>query len=211
MSALTKDAYGRLARWQDALLEPLNGPLRDIGLGLYPPRPGMRVLDVGCGTGAQLQRYLDAGCAVAGIDSSPAMLARAEDRLGPAADLRLGDARELPFEDASFDLVTATLVVHEIAPGDRDLVGREMLRVLASDGRLLITDFHAGLQRFPKGTALRAVSTVAELIARHRDRSRSFLAEGGVPTFARRLHARVEQTKVVAGGNLALHLLAPPT
>ena len=205
---MSGDAYGRLARWQDAALEPLNSSLRDIAVHLCPPEPGWRILDVGCGTGAQLQRYLKVGCSVAGVDRSPAMLARAKQRLGDAVDLRLGDAARLPFPDASVELVTATLMLHELRPADRQLVGTEMVRVLAPGGRLLVTDFHVGARRFPRGWTLRGISVVAELIAGHLDRSRAFLAEGGIPAMADRLGLRVDRTKVVAGGNLALYLLA---
>jgi ubiquinone/menaquinone biosynthesis C-methylase UbiE len=94
----------------------------------------MRVLDVGCGTGAQLEQYVAAHYDVAGIDASPAMLGRARKRLGEAVDLRFGDAQQLPFDDGIIDLVTATLVLHELAPGARDVVAKEMLRVLMDDG-----------------------------------------------------------------------------
>ncbi len=45
---------------------------------VYPPKEGMLVLDVGCGTGTNLSLYHEAGCSVFGIDSSPAMLAEAK-------------------------------------------------------------------------------------------------------------------------------------
>jgi ubiquinone/menaquinone biosynthesis C-methylase UbiE len=166
-------------------------------------------LDVGCGTGVQLQRYAAAGCVVAGVDLSPAMLARAEHRLGGGADLQLGSAEHLPYATASFDLVLATLMLHELSAGQRDAVAREMLRVVAPGGKLLITDFHPGPWSFPKGWAYRAVSVIAESIARHLDRSRAFLADGGVPALAERLGATIERTKIVAGGNLGLYVLEP--
>lgn len=167
------------------------------------------MLDDGCGTGAQLERYVAAHCDVSGIDVSPAMFGRARKRLGEAVDLRLGDTQRLPFDDGMFDLVTATLVLHELAPGTRDVVVKEMLRVLMDDGRLLVVDFHVGPLRVPKGWAMRGLSVAAELTARHLEHSRAFPAEGGVPGLAQRLGVKVERTKVVAGGNMALYLLSP--
>src|SRR5512146_2655596 len=105
---MSGDAYSRLARLQDAALEPLNAPLRNIVVTAAAPRAGTRVIDVGCGTGKQLERFLAKGCAVTGVDTSPAMLGRARAALGDRADLRLADAQSLPFADASFDIVTAT-------------------------------------------------------------------------------------------------------
>lgn len=205
---MSGDSYGRLARLQDYVIEPMNAPLRAIGLRMFPPSNGMRVLDVGCGTGAQLQHYAAAGCVVTGIDLSEAMLGRARTRLGDAADLRIAEAAHLPFDDAAFDLVTATLVVHEVAADDRQVVVKEMRRVVRADGRLLITDFHPGPWRFPRGWFYRGVSLVAETVARHRDRSQEFLDSNGVPGLADRLGLTIERTKVVAGGNMGLYLIA---
>jgi ubiquinone/menaquinone biosynthesis C-methylase UbiE len=207
---MTGDAYARLARWQDALMEPLNAPLRDIALRMMPARPGARVLDVGCGTGTQLARYLEAGCVVSGIDASDAMLERARSRLGADADLRHGSAESLPYADGTFDLVLASLMLHELTADARDAVVREMVRVVAPSGRLLITEFHPGPWQMPKGWYYRGISRLAETIARHRDRSAAFLAAGGIPEMAARLGLPIERTKVVAGGNMALYLLTPP-
>ena len=162
-------------------LEPLNAPLREIAVRVSGVGRGSRVLDVGCGTGTQLERYAAAGCDVAGIDTSPAMLARARERLGSAADLRLADAQRIPFQDAMFDVVTATLVLHELRPLEREAVGKEMARVLTDSGRMLVIDFSPGPLHGLKGWGLRGFSVLAELTARHLERSRTFLAEGGVP------------------------------
>ncbi len=207
MGLTRKDAYGRLALLQDAVLEPLNAPLRDIAVRMAAPRPGMRVLDVGCGTGAQLERYLAAGCHVVGVDTSPAMLARARRRLEDRAELREADAQSLPFDDGSFSLVTATLALHEMTPQVRVGAVEEMVRVLDDGGRLLFVDFHPGPARGVKGRAIRLFTLLAESIARHRDRSQEFLAAGGVPGLAADLGLQVERTKVVSGGNIGLYLL----
>ena len=63
-----RDTYRRLAFLYDNALERLIAPLRVIALRVYPPSPGLRVLDLGCGTGAHLERYHEAGCVVAGVD-----------------------------------------------------------------------------------------------------------------------------------------------
>jgi SAM-dependent methyltransferase len=68
--------------------------------------PGMRVLDVGCGSGELLVAAAARGADVAGIDDAEGMLAIARERL-PDADLRAGRLERLPWEDRSFDVVTA--------------------------------------------------------------------------------------------------------
>jgi ubiquinone/menaquinone biosynthesis C-methylase UbiE len=205
---MSRDAYSRLARLQDAALEPLNAPLRDIVVTIAAPHAGTRVIDIGCGTGKQLERFLAKGCAVAGLDNSPAMLGRARATLGDRADLRLADAQSLPFPDASFDIVTATLVLHELTPEDRVAVAKEMLRVLTECGSILVVDFHLGPLRGLKGWMMRGTSVIAELMARHLRRSRAFLAGGGIPALAAQLGMEVPETKVLAGGNLAVYVLS---
>ena len=91
------------------------------------------MLDVGCGTGADLELYSRVGCDVYGVDMSPAMLRAARRRLGDRADLCLCSAAQLPFKDKFFDLVLSTYTLHEIAYEDRSSVILEMMRVVKSD------------------------------------------------------------------------------
>jgi ubiquinone/menaquinone biosynthesis C-methylase UbiE len=98
------------------------------------------VLEVAVGTGRNFPFYRE-GVRLTGIDLSPAMLEIARkkaDELGLDADLREGDAQELPFPDASFDAVVCTLSPCTI-PDDRRPVA-EMKRVLRPRGRLLLLD-----------------------------------------------------------------------
>jgi ubiquinone/menaquinone biosynthesis C-methylase UbiE len=102
-----------------------------------------RVLDVGVGTGRNLPHY-PATAVITGIDLSPEMLAHARHRaagLNLAADLREGDAQQLPFGDATFDTVVCALSLCAI-PDPRAAVA-EMRRVLVPGGRLLLLD-HIG-------------------------------------------------------------------
>ena len=98
------------------------------------------VLEVAVGTGRNFPFYRE-GVRLTGIDLSPAMLEIARkkaDELGLGAELREGDAQELPFPDASFDAVVCTLSLCTI-PDDRRAVA-EMKRVLRPRGRLLLLD-----------------------------------------------------------------------
>lgn len=71
---------------------------------LLDPHPGERVLDVGCGEGNHLLLFQRLGLDVCGVDASPYMIRRARKRLGSRANLRVGNAHDLPFEDNEFDL-----------------------------------------------------------------------------------------------------------
>jgi SAM-dependent methyltransferase len=92
-----------------------------------------RILDVGCGTGANLlmlSKYGDAE----GVDVSEDALAFCRER--GLDKVKLGAGEELPYEDGTFDLVTAFDVVEHM---DDDLAGlREMRRVLRPGGRVLL-------------------------------------------------------------------------
>lgn len=68
-------------------------------------RRQQRLLEVGCGSGRFLQFFWESGFDVSGLDASPAMLELARNRMGCKADLHLGRAEHLPFEDKEFDIV----------------------------------------------------------------------------------------------------------
>ncbi|MCU0558619.1 MAG: methyltransferase domain-containing protein [Desulfobacterales bacterium] len=70
---------------------------------LLQPRPGESVLDIGCGTGACLNAFVEMGLRVTGIDPSTTMLDLALHRVGNRVDLYRGVAEDLPFEDNSFN------------------------------------------------------------------------------------------------------------
>lgn len=69
------------------------------------PRRGHSLLEAGCGTGRFLEFFWECGFDVTGLDRSPAMLEVCRQRIGPRADLHIGAADLLPFEDNSFDYV----------------------------------------------------------------------------------------------------------
>jgi SAM-dependent methyltransferase len=93
----------------------------------------LHMLDVGCGTGANLEMLAEFGNAE-GVDVSSEALSFCQGR--GLRQVKLGAAEALPYEDSSFDLVTGLDVVEHL---DDDLAGlREMHRVLRSDGRALL-------------------------------------------------------------------------
>ncbi|HEV2837592.1 MAG TPA: class I SAM-dependent methyltransferase [Pyrinomonadaceae bacterium] len=95
--------------------------------------PNPRILDVGCGTGGNL-KVLSAYGRAEGVDISSQAVEFCRER--GLDSVKLGAAEQLPYENSSFELVTALDVVEHL---DDDVAGlREMRRVLRPDGRLLL-------------------------------------------------------------------------
>jgi SAM-dependent methyltransferase len=104
---------------------------------------GLTVADLGCGTGAALEQLAPVAGRLIGVDSSPAMLALARQRLSGIAhaEVRPGSLSALPLEDTSVDVALIMLVLHhveEVGP-----VLAEVARVLRPGGRLVVLDLVA--------------------------------------------------------------------
>jgi malonyl-CoA O-methyltransferase len=107
---------------------------------MTPPLAGLRLLDAGCGTGRRLVD-LDAEEAV-GVDLCAEMLAAGARRISDMPRVRTitGDIRALPFAEASFDVAWCRLVIGHTP--DCRAVYRELARVVAPGGRVIVSDFH---------------------------------------------------------------------
>jgi ubiquinone/menaquinone biosynthesis C-methylase UbiE len=137
-------------------------------------QPNDSILDVGCGPGtmALLAKSDHPTVNVYGIDAGEEMIALAQQkatRQGTDIDFRLGLAQELPYPDASFDVVMNSLVMHHLPQEVRDQAVVEMYRVLKPGGRLLIVEFEP-----PKNRLYRAFLSL--LIGRMTGIDNSYLA-----------------------------------
>jgi ubiquinone/menaquinone biosynthesis C-methylase UbiE len=204
-----KDPYKNISKWYDSVIEPMNSGLREIGIKMLPPKPGMKVLDIGCGTGAHLVHYQKIQCQVSGVDTSPSMLERARLKLGEQANLTQVDASTLPFPDKNFDIILLSTVLHEMGPDLRKNVLLEAHRVMKDSGRIIIIDFHPGPLKPIKGWIYKIIINIAEFVAgrEHFKNSRNYLANGGIPALIVSCQLQIENYKIVSGGNFGIFVI----
>jgi SAM-dependent methyltransferase len=125
-------------------LDHFDSRFSDDNLAFWPPlfvelaqiRGGSRVLDVGCGTGGySIAIAATASAVVTGLDESERFVARAREKPGKATFV-VGHAERLPFDDAAFDRVVLSLVLHQLERPEAAL--REAFRVLGGGGIALV-------------------------------------------------------------------------
>jgi SAM-dependent methyltransferase len=112
---------------------------------LEPLDPDMIVLDVACGAGHVAEQVAPHVRQVVGIDLTPSLLELGAERLSEAGItnvlLQEGNAAELPFLDASFDLVVCRGAMHHFLHPERPIT--EMARVCRPEGRVVVSDMVA--------------------------------------------------------------------
>src|SRR5690242_7404989 len=103
---MADEGWGRRAVEVSTLIEPAQcreyvAVHHHLGIG-----EGDRLLDVACGSGLAMELGRLRGAVCSGIDASPRLVAVARDR-NPDSDIRVGDMQALPWDDATFDIVTS--------------------------------------------------------------------------------------------------------
>ena len=122
-------------------------------------RPGLRILDIGCGTGtlATMVKLQQPQVDVVGLDPDPKALQRAKrkaEHTGAAVDFVLGFADAIPFPDASFDRVMSSFMLHHLTLDGKRAALADVARVLKPGGTLHVVDFVSAGDR-PRGVFAR--------------------------------------------------------
>lgn len=136
---------------------------------------GKRILDVGCGTGTLVimikQKYPAAD--VTGLDGDPQILEIARSKAKKHAleiPFKQGMSFDLPYPDASFDVVLTSFMLHHLDRNDKQKTAAEMYRVLRPGGQLFGMDFTG-----PRNLAGRAIRPLARHFERVADNLDGFL------------------------------------
>lgn len=142
------------ARYYDLIVGVLSlgreRKFRQAALDLVDIQPGMKILDVGCGTGsltiaAKLNQGFDGE--VIGIDPSSNMVDFARQKAVKAdveVDFQVGVIENLGFDDQKFDLVMSSMMMHHLPDALKVTGLKEVYRVLKPGGTLLIVDLDPG-------------------------------------------------------------------
>jgi len=137
-AAAQRALWGRRPRDWAQHAEPANRALFDAVLDAVGAAPGLRLLDVGCGSGLAVQLAARRGCVVAGADATPELLAIAQERT-PDATFVTAPLERLPFPDGAFDAVTGINAFQFAA--DPVAAAAEAGRVAAPGGVVAATTF----------------------------------------------------------------------
>ncbi|WGW10936.1 demethylmenaquinone methyltransferase [Saxibacter everestensis] len=205
---LTNDvlSLGQARRWRN-----------DVVRAVAPQR-GEKILDLAAGTGTSSEPFADLGADVVAGDISQGMLAQGRRRR-PDIDFRYADATDLPFDDDTFDAVTISFGLRNIADTKKALT--EMLRVTKPCGRLVICEFStptfAPFRVVYLEYLMRALPAVARTVSSNPD-AYVYLAESirdwpDQEALARRLTAagwNNAKFRNLSGGIVALHHAVKP-
>lgn len=134
----TKEFFDKAREFRDDIEQPW---LADVVP--FHQMAGKRVLEIGFGPGYDTLKFLQAGATYTGIDITPENVERTKQHLkffGHDPDVQQGDAENLPFPDASFDVVYSNGVLHHVP--DMERAFREAWRVLKPGGELIVLLYH---------------------------------------------------------------------
>lgn len=183
-----KDEYALAAPFYDALTaRALNPMRRELAELAACAMPGL-ALDACCGTGRQCLLLAKSGRQSAGLDLSPAMLARARrlrDSSPPEHRFLLvrGDASRLPFQNETFAFACVCRALHEKPPSLRPAILAELIRVTAAGGTLAILDYITPATPARRALSL-GVKTIERLAGReHHEHYAHFMSHGGLEGF----------------------------
>ena len=139
--SIIKRVFTLLAPFYDIVTIPLSR-VRDSVVDFTNAKSGLKILDVGTGTGKQAFAFAKKGHEVIGIDLSETMLSVADkNNKYESVKFTVADAAKLPFESDSFDVSCASFALHDMLSTIREEALKEMVRVTKPKGMIVIVDY----------------------------------------------------------------------
>jgi ubiquinone/menaquinone biosynthesis C-methylase UbiE len=165
-------------------------------------QPGMRVLDLGCGTGTLtiLIKQTHPEAEVIGLDGDLAVLKIARSKANQAGvniTLDYGMAFQLPYPDNSFDRVLSSLVIHHLTTDNKQRAIQEIYRILRPGGELHIVDFGK-----PKSIYARLIAPIMRRLEEAADNIQGLLPEMMRNAGFQRVEEPAHYTTIVGGLSL---------
>ncbi|MDD4874570.1 MAG: methyltransferase domain-containing protein [Dehalococcoidales bacterium] len=184
------------------LIDPILRSVRLSTPDFSGMQAGDRVLDVCCGTGAQIIEYGRRGIRATGIDIDENMLDVAlknKKKLDAAnASFFLADATALPFDDGSFDYVSISFALHDKDRDTRNGVVSEMKRVIKPEGALVFIDYRVPISRNVLGIAATAIEYFVG--GAHYRGFKDFTGSGGIKKILETHSLKEEKAGYFKGG-----------
>ena len=186
----------------DTLIDPFLKDMRPFIAQFAGMNPGDRILDVCCGTGAQVLEYGRRGIIATGIDISPSLLSiavrnKTRQKLTNVS-FQLADATNLPFLDGYFDYVSVSFGLHDKISEVRNRVVSEMKRVVKQHGALILADYQVPLPRNIWAIAARSIEFFVD--GSHYEGFKDYLGSGGLDGILRTHTLREERRARVKSG-----------
>lgn len=199
MPSSFNDPYRWLSPIYDVFVQPALRDLRKAAIAMAPIEPGMRILDIACGTGLQIKSSDRPGCHLFGIDMSMSMLRQAiRKRLAASALWIRADATHSPFPPESFDHISIVYALHEMPLETRIQVLGETKRMLRKSGKLLLMDYDAQKDVWTGAQRLSSLGThLVERIAglHHYRNFRHFLKNDGLLPLVKQAGFRILENR----------------
>lgn len=118
-----------------------------------PTAPGCRLLDLGCGTGLELEEYfrLNGSVRVTAVDLSAAMLSALREKF-PGRDIRTvcGSYLDVPFEDGAYDAAVSVESLHHFTADMKEGLYKRLFGALKDGGYFILTDYFAPSEKLER-------------------------------------------------------------
>jgi ubiquinone/menaquinone biosynthesis C-methylase UbiE len=189
----------------ETVIDPVLKGLRKFTPEFSGMKAGDKVIDVCCGTGAQVLEYGRYNIIATGVDSSRDMLRIAtRNRIRKKSvnvSFHLADAANLPFPDGCFDYATVSFGLHDKEKPLRYQIISEMKRIVKQDGALILIDFQVPLPRNGWAVFARVIEFLAG--GSHYRGFKDYLANGGLDDILKNHSLREECRTYLKSGLIA--------